>query len=294
MEFKLQKNDNKQQSVRNFLTAKKISGRMQTKIRQGKADLYLGDKKLSLTSKLTKPTTLTLIINEIQENQAIVACNQAITVVYEDENYLVVDKPAGIASVPGPSDSQTTLANRVKGYLLRQGNLDPAVHVLTRLDYNTSGLVLIAKNNFAQGLMTAYNDQIIKRYYAIISGQITPEEGFLTFPLKKDANSFRQIVASDGKKAKTQYWLKASYPEGQLVQVQLHTGRTHQIRAHFAHVKHPLVGDDLYGGPLSTQFKRQLLHAAELHFVEPFSGEKVALTSPLPTCFDEYVEMAKK
>ncbi|KRL78693.1 RluA family pseudouridine synthase [Ligilactobacillus equi] len=285
MEFKIIKRDTKPQSLRNFLTAKKMSGRLQTKIRRGLVEVYWGQEKLTLTSKLKDAGELRLITLEPEASQAITASTGEIKVVYEDSNYLVADKPAGLASVPGPSETSDTLANRIKGYLLAQGLNDVAVHVLTRLDYNTSGLVLVAKNSLAQGWISAYQDQMIKEYRALVSGHLAQASGRLDFPLQKDSDSFRQIVTAAGKKALTDYWLLESYPKCQLVKVILQTGRTHQIRAHFAHLGHPLVGDELYGGPRAQELGRQLLHAHKLSFYDPFSGQLRSLTSSLPEIF---------
>ena len=158
-------------------------------------------------------------------------------------------------------------------------------HIITRLDRYTSGVVLLAKHSFAQGLIDKQvsNHEFDKRYYAIVAGQITKQHGLIEAPLKRKEGENFQIVSPDGRQAVTEYWLKANLAGGSLVEVKLHTGRTHQIRVHFQSKGHPLLGDELYKGPLDMGIERQALHAYHLAFNDPFTNKRLVVEAPLPS-----------
>ncbi|WP_369404153.1 RluA family pseudouridine synthase [Secundilactobacillus oryzae] len=202
----------------------------------------------------------------------------------ETANWLVVNKPAGLTVVPGPSNREDTLVNRVKGYLVKQGSEHLVPHIITRLDRFTSGLVLIAKHRYANSLFSEQlaNNTLHKTYLAFVAGQVTPEHSIIDKPIRKADEGFNQIVASDGRSAQTEYWVLAANDQYSMVKVHLLTGRTHQIRVHFQSEGHPLLGDELYHGPLELGVIRQALHASQLSFTDPFTGAAEAFEAPLP------------
>lgn len=210
--------------------------------------------------------------------------DQPVAVIYEDANWLVVNKPAGLTSVPGPSNREDTLVNRVKGYLLAHAaeNLKP--HLITRLDRDTSGLVLIAKHRVAQGMLAdpAIGKSLQKTYLAWIAGTLQPASGTIDLPIDRVSDSPRRtVVTSGGQRAITTYQVLATTQAISRVQLTLVTGRTHQIRVHLTHLGHPLLGDALYGGD-QTLIQRQALHAATLQFFDPFSEQTLSFSAPLP------------
>ena len=127
------------------------------------------------------------------------------------------------------------------------------------------------------------NHEFDKRYYAIVAGQVTKQHGLIEAPLKRKEGENFQIVSPDGRQAVTEYWLKANLAGGSLVEVKLHTGRTHQIRVHFQSKGHPLLGDELYKGPLDMGIERQALHAYHLAFNDPFTNKRLVVEAPLPS-----------
>lgn len=207
-------------------------------------------------------------------------------IVYEDRDYLVVNKPAGIASIPDVAKSPDTMANRVKAYLIDSHAESTAIHVVTRLDRDTSGLMLFAKHSLAHSLIDTllHTDKMQKHYLALISGsQALPAHGWLVLRLGRTTDFYmHRGVVADGKVSVTEYEVLAQAPEAKLVRVRLHTGRTHQIRAHFSAIGHPLFGDDLYGGPAVPELDRQALHCAQLDFWQPLTQQMIHLKAPLP------------
>ena len=284
MEFTWQ-NEGKQQTLKKFLAARGVSHRLMGKIRRQKGAVLVDGKKVPFGTVLHQNEQVTLVLPEEKPVIKIAASPKPIEVLYEDANWLLVAKPAGLTSVPGPSNREDTLVNRVKYYLERNGRKNVVPHIITRLDRYTSGVVLLAKHSFAQGLIDKQvsNHEFDKRYYAIIAGQITKQHGLIEAPLKRKEGENFQIVSPDGRQAVTEYWLKANLAGGSLVEVKLHTGRTHQIRVHFQSKGHPLLGDELYGGPLDMGIERQALHAYHLAFNDPFTNKRLVVEAPLPS-----------
>lgn len=203
-----------------------------------------------------------------------------LSIVYEDSDLLVIDKPAGQLVHPTTKEAHGTVANAVLGlYAARGIALD--VHPCHRLDRNTTGLLLIAKHPEVQYQMTK-QDTLTRTYLALIAGQLTPTEGTIDAPIARALPSIiLRRVSPDGKPARTHY--KTAWTNGRhtLLRLQLETGRTHQIRVHLAHLGHPLLGDDLYGGSTALM-TRHALHSAQLTLIHPRTHKKLLLTSPLP------------
>ncbi|KRM72248.1 RluA family pseudouridine synthase [Lacticaseibacillus brantae] len=216
--------------------------------------------------------------------------HKALAVVFEDDNWLVINKPAGLTSVPGPSSPDDSVVNRAAGYLVTQGYDGPQPAAITRLDRDTVGLVLVAKHSFAQGRLDqlGVNQTIDKRYRAVISGHLTQQSGIIDLPLGLAVDGVHREVQLQGQQAQTQYRVIAENSEFSLLEIKLLTGRTHQIRAHFAHLGHPLVGDTLYGGE-TTVLTTQALQAYYLSFTDPFSGMTREFDLPLPDEFRQFM-----
>jgi 23S rRNA pseudouridine1911/1915/1917 synthase len=205
--------------------------------------------------------------------------------VYEDRDLLVVNKPAGIASIPAANKADDSMANFVKYYLQRSGAESTAIHVVTRLDRDTSGIMLFAKHSFAHTLLDRqlHTRSMDKQYLALSAGPVAlSQHGWLIMRLGLSSEFYmRRAVTLDGKKSVTEYSTLAQRGPYALTRVFLHTGRTHQIRVHFAAIGRPLVGDSLYGG--EDRMPRQALHCSDLFLKHPFTGELLHLHAQLPT-----------
>jgi 23S rRNA pseudouridine1911/1915/1917 synthase len=209
-----------------------------------------------------------------------------LSVVYQDEDIVVVDKPAGLVMYPGPSHPAGTLANRIVGWLSVRGRTT-GLHAAHRLDAGTSGLVVFALNSFAKDRLASqlHTDSFAREYLAICHGVPEPREGTIDVPLGRiSQNPNVYGVLPEGKPAITNYEVRrvAGGPSPlALVRLRLQTGRTHQIRIHFAHIGHPLLGDAVYGEP-SPEAARPLLHSCSVSFIHPVSGKHLHFDLPLP------------
>ena len=213
-------------------------------------------------------------------------------IVYEDDDLLVIDKPAGLAVHPGPGHISDTLANAVIAYQpgITGGELGRP-GIVHRLDRDTSGLIIVAKNARAHQYLSDQfkNRQVHKTYIALVKGRLEPLFGFIEAPISRDRVSRqRMAVAGPGKgrQARTGYRV-LEYPEGYtLLEIKPETGRTHQIRVHLAAIGFPIIGDTVYGRP-SDIVSRQFLHASGLVFALPSSGNLVELNAPLPADLEQ-------
>lgn len=207
-----------------------------------------------------------------------------LSIVYEDKDVLVIDKQPGIVAVPTPHIPKGTIANGVLHYYEKQ-NLPYTVHIVTRLDRNTSGLMLIAKHRYIHSLFAKAHEakEIYRSYVAVVKGNLKEKVGTINFPIGRMEGSFiEREVSPEGREAITHYEVIGEGDGYSVVKVVLETGRTHQIRVHFSHIGHPLLGDELYGVQ-SPHIKRQALHCKELRFRHPITGEIIELTSKVPT-----------
>ncbi|MDV2685080.1 RluA family pseudouridine synthase [Alkalihalophilus lindianensis] len=204
-------------------------------------------------------------------------------ILFEDDHMLVINKPPGMPTIPSRQHPSGTLANAVMGYY-HKGNISSTFHAVNRLDRDTSGLLVVAKHGFAHDqLAKAQKAGKLKRFYrAIVEGCVQPSTGTIHAPIgRKPTSIIERMVTPNGQVAITHYKVIASNEHFSDVEVDLQTGRTHQIRVHFAHLHHPLVGDELYGGETAL-LNRQALHCARLELIHPFTGYKHVFVCPLP------------
>lgn len=204
-----------------------------------------------------------------------------LSVLYEDEHLLIVNKQANQATVPSALHKKNTLANSLL-FHYEKNNLPYTVHVVTRLDRDTSGIVIIAKHRYCHSLLGNEKSKINRKYFALITGKLTKKQSQINLPIGRSRYSIiERCVTSSGKSAVTNYKVMKEYTDYSLVEVTLETGRTHQIRVHFSHIDHPLLGDDLYGGDQSL-INRQALHCSQVSFIHPFTDEPLLCEAELP------------
>lgn len=198
---------------------------------------------------------------------------------YEDDFLLIIDKPAGMLVHPTVSERGTTLYDYVKAYYEANG-INASIHPVSRLDCNTSGLVIFAKEPVVQHWLS--QQQVEKEYLALACGRFDCSEGIIEAPIARKEGSIieRCVDYTRGKYAKTAYEVLAAYSSCTLLKVRLFTGRTHQIRVHLASIGHPLVNDNLYGTPGPQA--RHALHAYRLAFKHPVSDVFLEITRALP------------
>ena len=226
---------------------------------------------------------------------------------YEDEDVIAVNKPAGMSVHAGAGTSHGTLVNALlgRGQALAQSDDPLRPGIVHRLDKETSGIVLVAKNDFAHAkLSEAFRQRAIQKIYiALVQGSMEAERGRIDLAIARDPNHRTRMTAKrahllpNARPARTDWRVLARIDATSLLQIQLHTGRTHQIRVHLSALRHPVVGDTLYGaaGQLHVgrttlpSLGRNFLHAAKIAFDQPHSSKRIELTAPLPPELREYL-----
>ncbi len=224
--------------------------------------------------------------------------NISLNVVYEDESLLVINKPAGIVVHPGAGNRSGTLVNALLGRNMSLSSVGGPARpgVVHRLDKDTSGLLLVAKNNEAHRLLQAQfaSRTLSKTYTALVWGRVEFEEGSIDQPIGRHPKVYNKMAVERtdaGKIALTRYRVLERFPHATLLEVKPHTGRTHQIRVHLAHIGYPVVGDTLYGrSPQEASFGRHALHASKIQLIHPKSDKLMVFESPLPDDFRKIIE----
>ena len=217
-----------------------------------------------------------------------------LTIIYEDEDILVIDKPAGLTVHPAPGHPSHTLVNAVLAHCpgLAVSNEPMRPGIVHRLDKDTSGLIVIVKNDFAREYLAAQfkSRTVTKGYLVLVNGKISPEQGIIEAPIGRDPHSRRRMaIVEAGKEASTQYQVWKYLDNYTLVEVTPLTGRTHQIRIHLSAIGYPVVGDPIYGIK-SPYLNRQFIHAYRLGFCLPSTKQYQEFTSPLPVDLEQALE----
>ncbi|POG98897.1 RNA pseudouridine synthase [Fructilactobacillus lindneri] len=223
------------------------------------------------------------------QNEFLNVSNLPFEILFENDNYLIINKAVKVATVPSRIYPNDTLVNRVLGYYLRNNFSNKTIHAVNRLDRGTSGPVVFAKNSLAHSVMDkALKQHEVKKYYiAGVQGKLNIDHANIILPLGRKPDSFiERSVTTDGKYSRTEFWTQQAGNDYSIVKVQLHTGRTHQIRVHFAAIGHPLLGDWLYN-PTNKLLDHQALHCYELEFYDPLDEKTIKVTAPIPIYFNE-------
>ena len=271
--FKLIFNQKTPQQLGRFLMNNGFSHRALTNSRHHGGMMLVNHKRRYSKYLLHKGDEVIFIMGREKENKWLKASYNPIDIILEEKDYLILNKPAGVLSIPSRYEDNDALVNRLLGYFA-QKKIDIKPHVITRLDRDTSGLVLIGKNSVAHARFSEIGkDNLIKKYHAIVHGNFSKDklEGIIDEPIGKKDSSTKHYVLPNGKPSVTKYKVLRQIDGASLVELQLLTGRTHQIRVHMAYIDHPLYGDPLYG--IKDNFKRQALNCFLLRYDDPFSGQ---------------------
>lgn len=266
------------------LFAEVSRSKIQDLIKSGEVSVNGSSKKPAYSLKSDDKIEL-----EIKEVEKIVIFPQDINldIIYEDENMLVVNKPSGMLTHPTSTEHENTLVNAILykyGNNLSDINGDLRRGILHRLDRNTSGLLMIAKNNesheyLAQQFKERTNS---KKYLAVVKGVVNDDSGILNFPIGRHPKQPHKMTVlpaeKGGKPSLTEFKVLKRFKGATYLELNLKTGRTHQIRVHLSHINHPIVNDTLYGGTgLKVKTQEQVLQSYKLSFSKPFTGDKVEL-----------------
>ena len=253
------------------------------------------DKQIFVNKKFYKMHELVNIgdiieINLPDEANEYDAEDMDIKLLYEDADLMVVEKEPFVVVHPTKGHQSGTLANGLIK-LFKDKSINSKIRFVNRLDRDTSGILIVAKNSYCHSILTKDDamHEMEKKYYAVVGGHLEKESGVIDLPIDKSEDGIRRMVSEKGQRAVTRYKVIDKLKKATLLEISLETGRTHQIRVHFSHIGHPLLGDELYGGDMSL-LNRQALHCFELGFYSPRKSEIIYIKSKLPHDMRELVK----
>lgn len=223
----------------------------------------------------------------------------AISILYEDDDVAVVNKPQGMVVHPSAGHPNGTLVNALLYHIKNLSSINGVVRpgIVHRIDKDTSGLLMIAKNDKAHQALAEElkNKKSLRQYWAIVHGNLPNDRGVIEAPIgRSEKDRKKQAVTAKGKDAVTRFQVLERFGDYSLLELTLETGRTHQIRVHMAYIGHPVAGDALYGPRKTLKGNGQFLHAKTLGFTHPTTGELVTFTSDVPQVFSETLEKLRK
>ncbi|MGM7700929.1 RluA family pseudouridine synthase [Pseudalkalibacillus sp. Hm43] len=268
-----------------------ISRQALTDIKFKGGDLKVNDEQVTVRYILKAGDIVTVIFPVEEISEYMEPIELPLSVLYEDDHFLVVDKPAGLPTIPSRFRSKESLAQGILHYY-EENQIASTIHAVNRLDRNTSGIVLFAKHRYGHSLLSRQQKEgkLKRTYVALCHGIPDPRSGTIDAPIgRKEGSIIERCIRPDGQQAKTHYKVLASYKEYAFLKLRLETGRTHQIRVHMAHIGHPLLGDDLYGGTLQF-IERQALHSQTLAFYHPFNEKRIEIQAPLPEDMEVWID----
>lgn len=216
-------------------------------------------------------------------------------ILYDDFDIIMVNKPPFMVVHPTKSHFENTIANGVTHYVVEKDE-KVKIRFVNRLDMNTSGLVIVAKNPYAQFVLSSdmKEDKVEKMYIAVVKGVIKEDFGTINEPIHRPTDdSIKRIVHEDGQRSVTHFEVVQRLKDATVLKLKLETGRTHQIRVHLNHIGHGIIGDELYGHVDENLINRQALHAFSLKFKQPRTKEDLEFKAPLPKDMEELIEKLK-
>ena len=270
--------------VEQFLRRKRYSGQNLSEIKRMPKSILVNGVHYYMRQELSKGDHLQVRICETQNSEKIPPTKLPLDIIYEDEDLLVLNKPAGMPIHPSLNNYTNSMANALAYYFQSQGK--PFIfRCCNRLDRDTSGLTIVSKHLVSGSIlsdMTKYRE-VHREYLAIARGSVTPSEGTIQAPLGRKEGTIieRTVDWEHGEDAVTHYKVVKEANGHSLVSLRLETGRTHQIRIHMKYLGYPLIGDYLYN-PDMEYMTRQALHSHHREFTHPITGEHMSFTAPLP------------
>lgn len=277
--------DKDRKVIRKFLVQHKFSSSQLHNLKNKGGLIFVNHKQRHFDFRMKTGDKILIVMSSEEPSDLIAPMKGDIDVIYEDDFLLVVNKPPGIASLPAKAKTSMTMANLVKGYLIDHQE-NSSIHLVTRLDRNTSGLMVFAKTSYSHSLLDQilHTEDFQKLYLALVYGHVEPQNGLIDLPIGIDPKAFylRAIDRQTGKESRTVYETVEQYQQASLLKLKLLTGRTHQIRVHLSAIGHPIIGDDMYSGKIDTRMARQALHCYRLNIVHPVTKKLLKLQAPLP------------
>lgn len=269
--------------------------KVQEMIKQG---LVLVNDKTVKNSYLLRLNDEINIIGELKIETDALPEEMDLNIIYEDDDLMVINKPSGMVVHPAAGNFTGTLVNGLLNYTnnLSDNNGDLRPGIVHRIDKDTSGLLVVAKNDKAhEALAMQLKDKSLSRIYvALVHGKINHDTGTIDAPIGRDVNDRKKMCVTDinSKEAITHFKVLERYKNSTLLEVKLQTGRTHQIRVHMSYINHPIINDPVYSNKKSSEFG-QMLHAKEISFIHPKTNKKMTFTCDVPEEFNKMLEKYK-
>ena len=280
------------QTIEQYLRERGYSSQCIKELKKQWGSILIDGTPQYMRVALKEGSTLSVHIQEESSSEKIPPVELPLDIIYEDEDLLVINKPADMPIHPSLNNYENSLANALAWYFAEQDK--PFVfRCINRLDRDTSGLTIIAKHMLSAGILSTMvaERSIHREYLAIVRGMVMSERGTIDAPIGRKGGSIieRQIDYIGGERAVTHYTLKEYKNGHSLLSIHLETGRTHQIRVHMKHIGFPLIGDHLYN-PDMEYMTRQALHSHRLQFTHPVTGESMDFIAPLPEDMRQVLE----
>ncbi len=261
-----------------------------SRLKRRENGILLNGNRCYVTARVATGDTLEIEIGDLPDGH-IVPMAYPLDVIFEDEDLLIIDKPAGIAVHQSTRDpEELTLENAVCHYL--GGGISP--HPVSRLDRGTSGLMAFAKSGYIHERLRRqmHTESYARVYLGIAVGRVEPPSGKIDLPIgMAKGSTYQRAICQDGQSAQTEYETLANHERFTLLRLIPHTGRTHQLRLHLSAIGYPLAGDWLYGAEDRTLIARPALHSHQLDLTHPVSGERITLVSPLPADMRRLIDL---
>lgn len=277
--------------LEDFLSSKDISGRLFRKLYKAK-QIYVNGKFKRKGLTLEKGAVVSIYMEDESENTK--PEKMDIDIVYEDFDFLILNKQPNIVVHPTKSHQENTLSNGISYYFKEKG-IKKKIRFVNRLDMDTTGILIVAKNPFAHQQMALQfeSHKVEKKYQAIVDGIVEKDEDYIDLPIgREEDKSIRKTVTEEGQDALTKYTVIERYKDATLLDVQIFTGRSHQIRVHLDHIGHPIIGDSLYDKE-SPYIDRQALHSYYLKVKHPRTKEDIEFIAPLPKDMEKLIDHLK-
>ena len=255
----------------------------------------------SIKSSYTLKENDKIEVKDYEENTDILPENIPLDIYYEDEDLIVVNKPSGMVVHPAPGNYTGTLVNALMYHTNNLSTVNTSVRpgIVHRIDADTSGLLLVAKNDKAHNILAEaiQKKEVVREYIALVEGVIKEDSATIDAPIGRDIHNRKKmcVTGDNSKEAVTHIRVLERYSDATLIRCKLETGRTHQIRVHLSYIGHPVVNDPVYGRRklINPKFG-QMLHAEKLGFVHPTTKEYMEFTSPVPEEFTKILNMYKE
>lgn len=266
-----------------------ISDRLLAKLKNAQK-IFINGEKVSVRASLKTGDLVEVNLDFLENNSNIVPTKMELDILFEDETMLIINKPAGVPVHPSMDHFEDSLSNGIRFYFDEIG-LKRKTRPVNRLDKDTTGIVIFAKNEYVQECLVKQmkKNTFVKEYIAVCSGSFDCKAGTIDAPIaRKEDSIIERCVSEAGDKAVTHYEVLKNVNNYSVVKCILETGRTHQIRVHLAHIGHPLLGDTLYGTS-SPLIHRQALHAYKVKFIHPISLKSIELTAKIPNDIENII-----